>query len=79
MSHDPTFDDIDRGPDGQLLAHSFNLNVCDSCDNAHFDLMDESGRLFCTASISPESFRSIAAFFTHAAVIHEAATGKKLD
>ncbi|MHC2250963.1 hypothetical protein ACVILK_000655 [Bradyrhizobium embrapense] len=65
--------------DGRLIATSFNLSVCDHCDSAHFDLLDPEGRTFSTATIAPEDFRKVAAWFTQAAIDFEASTGKALD
>lgn len=65
--------------DGRLLADSFNIHCCDHCDNAHIDLHDPSGVAFSTATVAPEEFRKVAAWFTQAAVEYEAKTGKSLD
>lgn len=64
--------------DGRLMANSFNISICTSCDAAHFDCLAEDGTtVFTSAVIGPEAFRSMAAWFTEAAINHERQTGKK--
>lgn len=52
-----------RPEDGRLMATSFELHVCDSCESAHLDFKDADGNIFATALIPPDHFRPVGAKF----------------
>lgn len=58
---------VRRAATGQLAASSFNVDLCENCISAHFDGLDDEGRVFASALIPPQAFRDLAAWFCEAA------------
>lgn len=64
--------------DGRLLATSFEMSVCETCDSVHIDLQGKDGEVFCSAIIAPESVREMGAYLIELANHIDTRNGKRL-
>lgn len=52
MAKDSDLSNVFRSAtDGRLMATTYEVSLCETCDGAHFDFKDQKGAIFCSALI----------------------------